>query len=133
MPFISDLEYKKFKELVDKENAKREEEKENREVYLRGLAERVDGLLNLNSTYGPIEAYSLTFYNFIKNDFEAHKTDILFFDWQEMKRYLTEQCLKGDDIKKSFRDNLRDRGIGIRVNKKWNTVKVYKLKPKRRN
>ena len=137
MPEITDEEYKKFKELLDKEKRREEEEKLRKEFFIEQLSEKVDMLLDLNKTYGPVEAYALTFYKFLVNDFKAHKTNVLWFSWSEIQRYLTERCLEKDHLgrqrlKKSFRDKLLERGIKCQINRKYNTFKVSKCQPKKK-
>lgn len=137
MPEITEEEYKKFKELLDKEKKREEEEKLRKEFFIEQLSEKVDMLLDLNKTYGPIEAYALTFYKFLQNDFKAHKTDTLWFSWSEIQRYLTDRCLEKDHLgrkrlKKSFRDKLLERGIKCQIDRKYNTFKVTTCPPKKR-
>ncbi len=137
MPEITEVEMKKFKELLDKEKEEKNHLVMSREIYLDQLSQRVDALIDLNKTYGPMQAYALTFSKFILNDFEAHKTDTLFFSWSEIQKYLTERCLAKDykgriALKKDFRERLKERGIATRINRKWNTFKVFKCLPKKR-
>jgi len=134
---ISDEEYKKFKELLDGEKRREEEKKLEKEFFIEQLSEKVDILLDLNKSYGPIEAYALTFTKFITNDFKAHKTDVLWFNWSEIQKYLTERCLENDKfgrkaLKKSFREHLLDRGIKTFINRKYNTFKVSKCRPRKK-
>ena len=137
MPEITDEEMLKFKELIDKENRRIEDEKINKQFFIEQLTEKVDILLDLNKSYGPIEAYALTFTKFINNDFIANKTDILWFNWFEIQRYLTDRCLEKDALgrtrlKKSFREHLLYRGIKTNINRKYNTFKVSKCQPKKK-
>jgi len=130
---ITDDEYKKFKELIDKENRREDEEKLRKEFFIEELSQKVDMLLDLNKSYGPIEAYALTFTKFIHNDFKAHKTDVLWFNWSQIKKYLTDKCLEDDyKLKKSFREHLLYRGIKTNINRKYNTFKVSKCQPKKK-
>jgi len=134
---ISDKEYKKFKELLDQEKRREEQEKLKSEFFIEQLSQKVDMLLDLNKTYGSVEAYALTFTKFILNDFKAHKIDVLWFNWSEIKRYLTERCLEDDEkgrkrLKKSFREHLLDRGIKTHINRKYNIFKVSKCQPRKK-
>lgn len=137
MPDISEEEYKKFKELLDQEKRREEQEKLKSEFFINQLSEKVDMLLDLNKTYGSVEAYALTFTKFILNDFKAHKTDVLWFNWSEIQRYLTERCLEDDEmgrkrLKKSFREHLLNRGVKTHIDRKYNTFKVSKCQPRKK-
>ena len=129
---ITDNEYKKFKELLDNEREREKQEEYKKEFFIEQLTEKVDMLLDLNKTYGPMEAYALTFTRFINNDFKAHKTDVLWFNWSEIQKYLTDRCLEIDKKgKKSFREHLHERGIKTNINRKYNTFKISKVSPKK--
>lgn len=134
---ISDDEYKKFKELLDNEKRREEQEKLKSEFFIEQLSEKVDMLLDLNKTYGSVEAYALTFTKFINNDFKAHGVDVLWFNWTEIQRYLTDRCLDNDQLgkkklKKSFREHLLNRGVKTHINRKYNTFKVSKCPPRKK-
>lgn len=136
-PEISEEEFLKFKELLDKEKEREKTEKIRKEIYIDQLSKKVDALLDLNKSYGPIEAYALTFYKFLVNDFKAHKTDTLWFSWTEIQRYLTNVCMEKDPfgrtrLSKAFREHLLDRGIKTNINRKYNTFKVSKCQPRKR-
>ena len=138
MPEITDEEMKKFKELIDQEKRREEQEKLNKEFFIEQLSQKVDMLLDLNKTYGPIEAYALTFTKFLLNDFKAHGVDVLWFNWSEIQRYLTERCLDKDvlgktKLKKSFREHLLDRGIKTYIDRKYDTFKVSKCQPRKKS
>ena len=137
MPEITDEEMKKFKELIEKDKQREKEDKVRKEIYIDKLSENVDILLDLNKSYGPIEAYALTFANFLKNDFKAHETDVLWFSWSEIQRYVTEKCLERDQkgnlmLNNSFRQHLLSRGFKTRVNRQYDTFKVEKCQPRKR-
>lgn len=134
---ISDDEYKKFKELLDNEKKREEQNKVKKEFFIEQLSEKVDMLLDLNKTYGPVEAYALTFTRFLTNDFKAHGVDVLWFNWSEIQKYLTNKCLEHDNkgrkmLKKSFREHLLNRGIKTKINRKYNTFKVSKCQPRKK-
>lgn len=136
LSYITKEEQKKFKELLDKEKRDIEKQKFDKEFFIEQLSERVDNLLDLNKSYGPIEAYSVTFSKFLTNDFKAHETDTLHFKWSEIKRYLTSRCLARDKggwrLKKVFREHLLDRGFKTRINRRWDTFQVKKTSPRKR-
>ena len=78
-----------------------------------------------------MEAYAVTFAKFLENDFKVQKCDELWFNLEEIENYLTEECMEMGNrgiltIKKSFRKNLKNRGICMRIDRKYNTVKIYK-------
>ena len=131
MPEISDEEMKLFKELVVRENKRKENERVNKELFIEELSSRTQALLDLNKSYGPVEAYAVTFAKFMTNDFKAHKCTELWFNWEEIQNYLTEVCLtvgrRGQmEIKKSFRNNLKDRGICMKIDRGYNTGFTFK-------
>ncbi len=137
MPEITDEEMLKFKELIDQEKRREEQEKLKSEFFIEQLSQKVDMLLDLNKSYGTVEAYALTFTKFILNDFKAHGVDVLWFNWSEIQRYLTDRCLSKDELgkttlKKSFREHLLDRGIKTHINRKYNTFKVSKTLPRKK-
>ena len=129
LPYITKEEMEKFKELIEEKNKR--EETLNRVDYLATLSARVQNILEINKTYGPIEAYVLVFVKFLKNDMKYHNTDTLYFSWSDMQKYLTDACLDINTGKKilkpSFRNNLRKRGFKTRISTKWNTIKVKKI------
>lgn len=136
MPEITKEEMAKFKELLDKENQIRKDEALDKGFFLEQLTQKVDELIDLNKTYGPVEAYAVTFCKFLRNDFKAHKTDTLHFKWSEIKRYLTNRCLAKDErgnlrLRKRFRTHLLNRGYKTRINRRWDTFQVKKTKPRK--
>lgn len=137
MPEITDNEMLKFKELLDNEKRREEQEKLKSEFFIEQLSEKVDILLDLNKTYGSVEAYALTFTRFMNNDFKAHGVDFMWFNWSEIQKYLTDRCLEMDvkgkkKLKKSFREHLLNRGIKTNINRKYNTFKVSKCQPRKK-
>ena len=131
MPEITEKEMELFKELVNRENQRRKDERVKKELFIEELSVRTQALLDLNKSYGPVEAYAVTFAKFMTNDFKAHKCDELWFNWEEIQNYLTDVCLiigyKGQtQLKQSFRDNLKNRGICMRIDREYNTVKIFK-------
>ncbi|MHA1408781.1 MAG: hypothetical protein ACTSQY_00435 [Candidatus Odinarchaeia archaeon] len=137
MPEITEEEMKKFKELIEKEKRWRKIEEAKKTFSIKELSKKVDLLLDLNKSYGPMEAYALTFANFLKNDFRKNKTNVLWFSWSEMQRYLTDVCLEFDKngnktLKKSFRERLKERGFRMKINRRWNTLEIRKTKPSKR-
>jgi hypothetical protein len=137
IPEISEEEYKKFKELLEAQKKREEEKKVKKELFLEELSARTQALIDLNKTYGPVEAYAVTFAKFIENDFKVNKTNVLWFNWEELQNYLTDVCLMTRwgtgviDMKRSFRRNLKDRGICFKIDRKYNTVKVYKCQKRK--
>lgn len=126
----------KFKELLDKERQERKREEIKKEIFIKDLRSRVDDLLDLNKTYGPVEAYALTFAKFLKDEFMAHDTDVLWFQWGEMQRYLTDICMeigpKGvTQLKRLFKKHLLNRGYSTRISRKYDTFRVGKIKPRK--
>jgi hypothetical protein len=136
MPDITEEEMILFKELVSRENQRRKDELVKKELFLEELSSRTKALLDLNKSYGPVEAYAVTFAKFMNNDFKAHKCDELWFNWQEIQNYLTDVCLvrgyKGQlTPKPQFRNNLKDRGICMRIDREYNTVKIFKCEKRK--
>jgi len=142
MPEITWEEMKKFKELLDKE--KEETELKIALDEIDTLSARVDEIITKNKSYGSVQALALAFSRLLHKDFKKHGTDILCFSWREIQSYLTEYCLhKKTHVKKSgiieervylkqiFKSRLRERGIGSRVNFKYDTVCFNKVKPKK--
>lgn len=126
-----------FKELLAREKRRKKDERVSNELFIEELSKRTQALLDLNKSYGPIEAYAITFAKFLENDFKAQKTDVLWFNLEELQNYLTDVCLKVNekgekDIKTSFRRNLKDRGICMLINRQYNTVKIFKCEKRKR-
>lgn len=134
MPHINDEMYLKLQELLKKEEQEKEQLRVDRNVYIEQLSERVQGLLDLNKTYGTKEAYATKFAEFLDGDMEAHHTDTLFFDWVEIQRYLTKRCLQNYSyltLDKEFRKYLKNRGYCCRVDNRWNVFTVKKCEPRK--
>jgi hypothetical protein len=136
MPEISQREWEKFQELIEKEKQIIQGRTLNREIYLDNLRQKKEALLDLSKGYGPIDAYATVFSKYLKNTFEATKEEKQYFNWSNIQFYLTEQCLtlnnKGEvDLKKQFRDNLRDRGYRCRIYRKYNIICIRKTEPRK--
>jgi len=137
MPYITDKEYKKFKELID-EAKKREEIDELKEkVFLHDLIERTKlTLLDLNKHYGPVEVYAVQFVKLMKKIFKEEKIEIYWFNWRSFQEYVTEACLMKKYgrifLKKAFRERLRDYGIYTQILRKRGVIKVWAGEPVKR-
>lgn len=136
MPEISKEEMELFKELVAREKQRKKTEEVDKGLFLEELSSRTKALLDLNKSYGPVEAYTVTFAKFIFNDFKAHSCDELWFNWEEIQNYLTDVCLvrgyKGQtQPKQSFRNSLKDRGICMKIDREYNTVKIFKCEKRK--
>lgn len=132
MPYISDEEYRKFQELVEEKQKQEEKKKKSGEVFKKDLIERTKlALLDLNHNYGPIEAYAVQFAKQMIQFFKEQGIKKHWFLWRGFQEYLTEKCLCRNkknqiDIKKAFRDKVRDYGIFLRIDRSDGTIKVFK-------
>ena len=137
MPYITDKEAKKFKELIDADKKRKKIDELGEKVFLHDLIERTKlTLLDLNKHYGPVEAYAVQFVKLIKKIFKEEKIAIYWFNWREFKEYVTEACLmkKKDKIylKKAFRERLRDYGIFTKIMRKRGVIKIWSDEPVKR-
>lgn len=134
MPFISEEKLKKLKEIQEQLEKKDKIDKVTENFFLDKLSEKTQGLLDLNKTYGTQEAYALTFSRYLENDMKAHKEDVLFYDWDEIKKYLTQACLRteknaeGYFLSTTFLKYLKRYGFKSRLNKKYGVIKFWKIK-----
>lgn len=136
MPYISSEEYMEYKRLKEKERREQEVARKFRDWDLNELARKVGGLLDLNKHLGPIEAYARVMQKMIKKQMIYEKTDTLFFNWSDMQRYLTEQCLEIDqygkiNMKQMLRTRLREFGYECRINRQYNTFTIKKCEVKK--
>ena len=137
MPYITDKEAKKFKELLDEDKNRKKMDELAEKVFLNDLIERTKlTLLDLNKHYGPVEAYAVQFVKLIKKIFKEEKIAIYWFNWREFKEYVTEACLmkkKGKVyLKKAFRERLRDYGIYTKIMRKRGVIKIWEGEPVKR-
>lgn len=137
MPYISDEDFEKFKELMKEREDKKKLDEDSNEKYLQNLIGKFEQFKVDYANYGTIEAMALKFSNYLKDYFNKTGEDFIPFNWLEMQRYLTDRVLgKNDkglvDLRKSFRNNLRDYGFTVTLNRKYNTMKVKKCEPRKR-
>ncbi len=138
MPYITDREYKKFKELLDEKKRKDNFDKMKEKVFLHDLIERTKlTLLDLNKHYGPIEVYAIEFVKLIKKIFKEEKMEIYWFNWREFKEYVTDMCLTINQhgnivLKKAFRERLRDYGIFTQIMRERGVIKIWQDEPVKR-
>jgi len=138
MPQISKDEFKKFKELVEKEKMDKIFREMNRDEVLEKLSDKVKALIHLNKSLGDIEAYARTFAKLIEGDMKFHKTDVMVYDWADIQRYLTPACLDFHGFnagfpkynivypKMIFRRRMKELGYKMNVDNKWNIFTVRK-------
>ena len=137
MPYITDKEAKKFKELIDADKKRKKIDELGEKVFLHDLIERTKlTLLDLNKHYGPVEAYAVQFVKLIKKIFKEEKIAIYWFNWREFKEYVTEACLMKKQgkiyLKKAFRERLRDYGIYTLIMRKRGVIKIWAGEPVKR-
>lgn len=135
MPEITEEEYKKFQELMKREKQREMGKKVERELYLQKLKEQSERLLDLNRSYGPIQAYAVTFCKTMNKFRKANNSDIFWFNWEEFKRYVTKRCLvmkRGKvRLKQGFRTYCAERGWRFRISFDYNSIRVEKCEPKK--
>lgn len=138
MPYITEREYKKFKELLDEKKKRDEFDKLKDKIFIKDLIERTKlTLLDLNRHYGPVEAYSVQFVKLMKKIFKEEKIEIFWFNWKEFKEYVTDVCLTINQhgnivLKKAFRERLRDYGIYTMIMRKRGVIKIWQDEPVKR-
>ncbi len=137
MPYISDNQLKKFKELLVEERKRKKADELRDKVFLHDLIERTKlTLLDLSKHYGPVEVYAVQFVKLIKKIFKEEKMEIYWFNWREFKEYVTEVCLTKKRgkifLKKSFRERLRDYGIYTQIMRKRGVIKIWQSEPVKR-
>ena len=137
MPYLSDREYKKFKELLDEDKKRKEIDELKEKVFLHDLIERTKlTLLDLNKHYGPVEAYAVQFVKLMKKIFSEENIEIYWFNWQEFQEYVTKACLMEKYgrifLKKAFRERLRDYGIYTQIMRKRGVIKIWAGEPTKR-
>lgn len=137
MPYLTDREYKKFKELIDEDKKRKEIDELKEKVFLHDLIERTKlTLLDLNKHYGPVEAYAVQFVKLMKNIFSEENIEIYWFNWQEFQEYVTKACLMEKYgrifLKKAFRERLRDYGIYTQIMRKRGVIKIWAGEPTKR-
>jgi len=134
MPYISDHQYKKFKELLAEEKKRKEIDELEEKGALKKLIERTKlTLFDLRSHYGPVEVYAVEFVKLMKKIFKEEKMEIYWFNWREFQEYVTEACLMKKYgrifLKKSFRERLRDYGIFTQIMRKRGVIKIWQGEP----
>lgn len=139
MPKISDDEYKKFQELLKKEQQREKGKEISREIYLEKLKQNAEKMINITSTYGEIGAQALTFTQWLENQSKVNNTDVFYFSWTEMLKYFGAgqgfnlkpvYKIKEDGeytLKRSFRNQMKRRGWTMRINRENNTLKVERI------
>ena len=137
MPYISDEDFDKFKELMNERKEKKKVDEASNEQYLQNLIGKFEHFKVDYANYGTIEAMALKFATYLKDYFNKTGEDFIPFNWLEMQRYLTSKVLdKNDkglmDLRRSFRNTLRDYGFSVTINRKYNTMKVKKCEPRKR-
>lgn len=138
MPYITDKEAKKFKELLDEEKKRKKNAELADKVFLSDLLERTRlTLLDLRKGRGPVEAYAIQFVKVMFKTFKQEKINVFWFNWKEFKEYVTDACLtlnKNGNIvlKKAFRERCRDYGIFTQILRKRGVIKVWKGEPVKR-
>ena len=137
MPYVSDNQFKKFKELLNEEKKRKEINELEEKGALKKLIERTKlKLFDLRSTYGPVEAYAVEFVKLMKKIFKEEKMKLFWFNWGEFKDYVTESCLMKKRgkifLKKSFRERLRDYGIYTQIMRKRGVIKIWESEPVKR-
>lgn len=125
MPYISDEEFDRFKELMEKERQRLE----NREQYVTKIREKVERWSEEFTKYTSIEAYAVVFVKNIKRVLRHNKTKVMWFSWKRLRRYMTDSVVNYNgeqaNIKKSFRAHCREYGVHFRLNRKWDTVRIW--------
>ena len=137
MPYVSDNQFKKFKELLNEEKKRKEINELEEKGALKKLIERTKlKLFDLRSNYGPVEAYAVEFVKLMKKIFKEEKMKLFWFNWGEFKDYVTESCLMKKRgkifLKKSFRERLRDYGIYTQIMRKRGVIKIWESEPVKR-
>jgi len=138
MPYITDREAKKFKELIEAEKERKKMEEFKDKVFLHDLLERTKlTLLDLRKGRGPIEAYAIQFVKVMKKTFKQEKTNVFWFQWREFQEYVTDSCLTKNRhgnivLKKAFRERCRDYGIFTQILKNTGVIKVWEGEPVKR-
>jgi len=137
MPYISEEDFKKFKELMKERKQKRKQEEDSQEEYLTNLIGKFEQFKVDYVNYGTVEAMALKFSTYLKDYFNKTHEEFIPFNWLAMQKYLTDRVLtkndKGQiDFRRSFRNNLRDYGFTITINRKYNTMRVSKCEPRKR-
>ena len=137
MPYISDNQLKKFKELLAEEKKRKEIDELEEKGALQKLIERTKlTLFDLRSHYGPVEAYAVEFVKLMKKIFKEEKMEIYWFNWREFQEYVTEACLMKKYgrifLKKAFRERLRDYGIYTMIMRKRGVIKIWQSDPVKR-
>ena len=137
MPYITDNQLKKFKELLNEKKRRNELDKLNEKIFLHDLIERTKlTLLDLNRHYGPVEVYAVQFVKLIKKIFEEEDMKIYWFNWREFQEYVTQACLMKKRgrifLKKAFRERLRDYGIYTQIMRKRGVIKIWQDEPVKR-
>lgn len=138
MPYITDNEAKKFKELLDKEKEREKMDELAEKVFLHDLIERTKlTLLDLRKGRGPVEAYAIQFVKIMKQTFKEEKINVFWFNWKEFKEYVTDSCLTLNKLgniilKRAFRERCRDYGIFTQILRKRGVIKVWEGEPIKR-
>lgn len=138
MPYITDSEAKKFKELIEEDKERKKMEELRDKVFLHDLLERTKlTLLDLRKGRGPIEAYAIQFVKIMKKTFKEEKINVFWFNWQEFMEYVTDVCLTRNRhgnivLKKAFRERCRDYGIFTQILKNRGVIKVWSGEPVKR-
>ncbi len=138
MPYITDDEAKKFKELLEEEKRIQKYDELADKVFLHDLLERTRlTLLDLRKGRGPVEAYAIQFVKIMRKTFKDEKINVFWFDWQAFKEYVTDACLtinmhKNIVLKSSFRERCRDYGIFTQILRKRGVIKVWSGEPVKR-
>lgn len=138
MPYITDKEAKKFKELLDKEKEMQKMDELTEKVFLHNLLERTRlTLLDLRKGRGPVEAYAIQFIKIMFKTFKEEKINVFWFNWKEFKEYVTDSCLTLNRhgnivLKKAFRERCRDYGIFTKILRKRGVIKVWSGEPVKR-
>ena len=138
MPYITDKEAKKFKELLDEVKRREKMDELAEKVFLSDLIERTKlTLLDLRKGRGPVEAYAIQFVKIMKKTFKEEKINIFWFNWKDFKEYVTTACLTLNNygnivLKKAFRERCRDYGIYTKILRKRGVIKVWEGEPVKR-
>jgi len=138
MPYITDEEYEKFKELIEEAKERKKMDELAEKVILSDLIERTKlKLLDLRKGRGPVEAYAIQFVKVMKETFKQEKINVFWFSWREFKEYVTSACLTTNQhgnivLKKAFRERCRDYGIFTQILRKRGVIKVWEGEPVKR-
>lgn len=137
IPYITEEELKKFKELLAEQKKREEEDKKTKSQQIKDLIGKFEKFKVDYANYGTVEALANKFASYLKDYFSATNEEFIPFNWLEMQMYLTERCLRKNkkdqiDLKRSFRDNLRDYGFCILINRKYNTMRIKPCEPRKR-